>query len=241
MRAQPGFSLVELSIVLVILGLLTGGILAGKSLIHASELRGVGTEMTRYRTAVYTFQDKYFALPGDMTNAASFWLDTTNCPNSAAPTGCNGNGDGLITLGQENDRVWQHLAYAGLVEGSFTGLRGAGSTPGINVPLSKLNPSSGYDLMYQNSAYYGRIGTYLQLGIRNASSGGYMGGPIINAEDSWNIDSKLDDGQADKGLLFAIHGAGVTGCVTNGAAAASSSYILTDTNPNCRLFYWFKY
>ncbi|MBN9993879.1 prepilin-type N-terminal cleavage/methylation domain-containing protein, partial [Listeria monocytogenes] len=71
--AKPGFSLIELSIVLVILGLLTGGILAGQSLIRAAELRSVGEEYQKNRTAVATFRDKYFAIPGDMTNATSFW------------------------------------------------------------------------------------------------------------------------------------------------------------------------
>ncbi|MFM9890490.1 MAG: type II secretion system protein, partial [Rickettsiales bacterium] len=85
-----GFSLVELSIVLVILGLLTGGILSGQSLIRAAELRSVSTEYNRYVTAVQTFRDKYFALPGDMTNAQSFWGSSANCPGTSA----QGNTDG---------------------------------------------------------------------------------------------------------------------------------------------------
>lgn len=59
-----GFSLVELSIVLVILGLLTGGILGGQSLIKAAELRAVTTELDAFQTATNTFRQKYFALPG---------------------------------------------------------------------------------------------------------------------------------------------------------------------------------
>ena len=70
---RSAFSLVELSIVLVILGLLTGGILSGQSLIRAAELRSVTTEYSRYTAATYSFRDKYFALPGDMSNAESFW------------------------------------------------------------------------------------------------------------------------------------------------------------------------
>lgn len=64
-----GFSLVELSIVLVILGLLTGGILAGQSLIRAAELRSVTTEYGRWVTAMHSFRDKYMAIPGDMRDA----------------------------------------------------------------------------------------------------------------------------------------------------------------------------
>ena len=74
---DKGFSLVELSIVLVILGLLIGGILTGQSLIRAAELRSVTTQYQGYVTAVNTFRDKYFALPGDMPNAIDFHSPST--------------------------------------------------------------------------------------------------------------------------------------------------------------------
>ena len=63
---QRGFTLVELSIVLVILGLLVGGVLSGQSLIRAAELRAVSTEHSKFVTAMNSFRDKYFAAPGDM-------------------------------------------------------------------------------------------------------------------------------------------------------------------------------
>jgi len=71
---KNGFSLVELSIVLVIVGLLVGGVLTGKSLIRAADLRSVSTDYEGYRTATSAFRDKYFGLPGDITNASSFWV-----------------------------------------------------------------------------------------------------------------------------------------------------------------------
>ena len=143
---RSAFSLVELSIVLVILGLLTGGILAGQNLIRAAELRSVTTQMTQYRTAFYTFRDKYFAIPGDMRNAIDFWgaqdgadgvgLDCFNDPSSTQAT-CNGDGDGDIQLYPmtETYRAWQHLANAGLIEGTYTGAgtsvpTGGGSSEG---------------------------------------------------------------------------------------------------------------
>ena len=73
MKKTSGFTLVELSIVLVILGLLVGGVLAGQSLIHAAELRAISTELTNYKTAIGAFRDKYLAIPGDMNNAVKFW------------------------------------------------------------------------------------------------------------------------------------------------------------------------
>lgn len=97
-----GFSLVELSIVLVILGLLTGGILAGQSLIRASELRSVGNDVGRFYTATQSFRDKYFALPGDMAIATQIWGTQDNTPGTCKTTPsttiltCNGDGNGQI-------------------------------------------------------------------------------------------------------------------------------------------------
>ena len=101
---KNAFSLVELSIVLVILGLLTGGILGGQSLIRAAELRSVSTEAARYTTAVYSFRDKYMALPGDMPNATAFWGAAPDCSAQTASgaSTCNGNGDGMLRWGGTN-------------------------------------------------------------------------------------------------------------------------------------------
>ena len=133
---KNAFSLVELSIVLVILGLLVGGVLSGQSLIRASELRSASTQFAQYRAAAYTFRDKYFALPGDMPNATAFWQSaggtgadaTCIAAQTSATPACNGNGDGLISGGGsepvahgERFMAWKHLANAGLVEGSYTG------------------------------------------------------------------------------------------------------------------------
>jgi prepilin-type N-terminal cleavage/methylation domain-containing protein len=89
--AKSAFSLVELSIVLVILGLLVGGVLAGQSLIRAAQLRAVTAQVGQYAAASKTFRDKYFALPGDLPNATSFW--------PVNPSGCPAGGGTIIHLG----------------------------------------------------------------------------------------------------------------------------------------------
>jgi hypothetical protein len=156
---------------MVIVGLLTGGVLAGRSLIKAAELRSVSTEFMQYQTAVNVFQEKYNDLPGDMTNATEFWgradtgafsgqcADPVNNAGSGTQT-CNGNGNGKVgewgTLVHPNNaiyyesyRFWQHLANAGLISGTFTGIHSttqhAHAIIGENVPASSF-PNGGWTI-----------------------------------------------------------------------------------------------
>jgi prepilin-type N-terminal cleavage/methylation domain-containing protein len=110
---KQGFTLIELSIVLVIIGLLVGGILVGTDLIKAAEIRSVISQTKALNTAVLTFRIKYDQLPGDFNQATSFWPNTYN-----------GNGNGLIEansdpLPLEAINEWHQLAQAGLIPGDF--------------------------------------------------------------------------------------------------------------------------
>lgn len=179
---KRGFSLVELSIVLVILGLLVGGILAGRSLIRASELRSISSDFTRYKTAIAAFRDKYFYLPGDLPNAVKFWGaqagGTADGPNTTCSqldynnpaTGqatCNGDGNGQIgvynqmSTNYENYRAWQQLSNAGMIEGQFAGVTDSPygvysgnkvTAPGWNIPASRANAQAGFNLAWFGSS-----------------------------------------------------------------------------------------
>ncbi len=214
---KKGFSLVELSIVLVILGLLVGGILAGQSLIRASELRAVGTESQRYITALHAFRDKYFAQPGDMGNATSFWgKDATYCNGdtgtaNAATGTCNGNSNSAMNytntagpITQEHLQAWRQLALSGLIEGTYTGIKATiFADMGINAPASKF--PRGVWTMYSFSST-GTTSNYQydwgnQLQIYELNSGGSAG--IFKPEEAWNIDKKLDDGKPGTGHIMA--------------------------------------
>ncbi len=210
-----GFSLVELSIVLVILGLLTGGILTGQNLIRAAELRSITTEFTAFQTAVNTFRDKYFALPGDMTNAQDFWgvahatINTCRTTVGSGKQTCNGNGDGRITdtvgYGNEVFRFWQHLTNAGLIEGQYTGVQGTSNTvdhdTGINAPASKAD-NMAWGVIWGNgldaSWFSTKEGNQLLLGT---ASGSYPFDDGPNTEEIWSIDKKIDDGKPGTGIL----------------------------------------
>lgn len=245
-----GFSLVELSIVLVILGLLTGGILTGQSLIRAAELRAVSGEYGRYITAVQTFRDKYMAIPGDMRNATKFWTADipANCvatsTTSTANTTCDGNGDGGIglQLTDESYRLWQHLAYAGLVEGTYTGTTGGASNTYTSVsgnsPGSKISNSLWWAWAwnaYNNvgePTYLPAIPSYgnvLMLGGR--SNNFFPAGGIVSPEEMWNIDTKLDDGRPGQGKLVPRP---YVGCSTAATVAdLAAEYAFTTTSKSC--------
>lgn len=258
MRApSSAFSLVELSIVLVILGLLVGGILAGQSLIHASELRKTSAEFTRYQTALLAFRDKYLALPGDMTNATSFWGDNSGtCPDASAngtPGTCNGDGDGAINVSTfvynstEATRAWQHLLMAGLVEGTYSGSNWP-KLPGQNIPAATINPNAGYYFSSEKgwTAATRRSNVSLILGghyLPDASQ--YLLDGALTPTDSWNLDTKMDDGNPGAGRFTAIFRTNAAGstvlndCITpSGHNAVPTTYMVDQNLVSCRVQYW---
>lgn len=244
---KQAFSLVELSIVLVILGLLTGGILAGQSLIRASELRSVTTQASQYMTAGQAFRDKYFALPGDMTNATSFWTAAHTTPATCVTTAgtgtqtCNGDGNGLIGFAAGSNelyRAWQHLANAGLIEGTYSGITQGSttySTTAANAPRGKLGNSLWHVYGWGESAgaagdmFAGNYGNAFEFGGVVANSDPAT--PIMKPEEMWNLDTKMDDGKPSTGsIVTRQYGA----CATaTGVSDANATYTLTSTANSC--------
>jgi len=199
------FTLVELSIVLVILGLLTGGILTGQSLIRAAELRSVVTEYQRYQTAIQTFRDRYQAIPGDMKTATKFWGDdAAACADAAVTDGtpgtCNGNGDGNMNGSSganatgEDYQLWKQLALAGLIEGSYTGISGAAAydvIAGTNVPVGRMGNTgwSAQIVGFVGDGSFWQLGAnynFLQFGTKSAGS--LMIGAALRPEEAWKIE-----------------------------------------------------
>ena len=252
---KHGFTLVELSIVLVILGLLVGGVLTGQSLIRAAELRAVATESSRFTTATYTFRDKYFALPGDMPNATAYWgraAATGDCvTNSSAAVStagvCDGNGNGALSsagAGQYSEvfQYWTQLAKAGLIEGTYTGMAGSGGVihgiAGTNIPKSKLaNAAWGnnYLASYGGTAndFGGTYNNYYIFGAPYANSMPYNG--ILDAGEAYNIDVKTDDGKPATGKILLNWRA--TCAISTGSMDTAATYNLSVTTKSCGLFF----
>lgn len=254
---RQGFSLVELSIVLVILGLLTGGILAGQSLIRAAELRSVSVDYQKYVAAIHGFRDKYFAVPGDFKDSTRFWQRMTatgDCPtNSGAGQNssgtCDGNGNGQIEYaavgGQsgESFQFWRHLASAGLIEGSYTGTAGPGAIQdpllGVNVPRSRM-PDMGWSVRPlgsyggDTSNFGGQYGNSADFGRKLGTAGSTIGGGL-KAEEAWNIDVKMDDGKPGTGKAVVYN----RNVCSNSASATdyASDYALSYTDTYCGFYF----
>ena len=218
---RKGFSLVELSIVLVVLGLLVGGVLGGQALIRASEVRSVGVDFDRYSVAVNAFRDKYNALPGDMRNATQFWGAAHATPAtcySTPSTGketCNGSGNGEVTtvanVSNEIFRFWQHLASAELIEGQFSGIH-EGTTSfsgklGVNTPVARIS-GTGYHAGTIPNNYAGDparfaldYGLMIQYGTGGVNT--TPGWPALTTQETWSVDTKFDDGKPSYGNIIA--------------------------------------
>lgn len=205
-----GFTLIELSIVLVIIGLLVAGILVGQDLIDAAAIRSQIGQLEKYQTAVNAFRNKYGALPGDIAaaKAATFGLATR--------TGGSGRGDGNDQLcgafcppgggsniSGENALFWNDLSTAGLIEGTYQGVDcsvNSGCTASsATVPISSIIPAAKAGQGNYISVYYSPTqgANYFQLlsmtGI--GADGTALGQlPALTHKQALDIDQKIDDG-----------------------------------------------
>jgi hypothetical protein len=247
---NQAFSIVELSIVLVVIGLIVGGVAAGQSLVKAGEIRSVIRDLQRYQTATHTFYDRYTALPGDMSNATSYWgaqdagdglgVDCTAVSSTTTST-CNGSGDNHIgeSAGYyyEDFRFWHHLANAQMVEGTYTGVTGGGGTQnctvGTNCPKSRI-AGTGFSVQYYSTAaasFLGAIkGNLLLYGAQTATS--FTNGAALLAEDAWGMDTKIDDGFPGFGKLQQYTNATLANCIVD-----TSNYDLSQTSRACAIIF----
>src|ERR1019366_8578554 len=108
MRKQTGFTLIEIAIVLVIIGLLLGGVLKGQELITSARVHNLASMQDGFKVAFFGFQDRFRALPGDYSQAVTNISGVTGGTCVAPASAGNGNGDGQI-LADEATLAWEHL------------------------------------------------------------------------------------------------------------------------------------
>ena len=187
MKKQNAFTLIEVSIVLVVIGLIVGGILVGGEMVHQSKLRATATQAMKFQTAVTTFYTKYQCHPGDCLTATM-----TDFGLSAG-----GDGNGFTTGSWEGLRGWVHLAETGMIEGSYDGAWDGDVKPNESYPALKLNDSMGWRFQdfSATSGYY----SHFPLNTQWFRTGNYVGGyyvsyEVLTPEDAQVFDNKIDDG-----------------------------------------------
>lgn len=248
--SADGFTLIELSIVLVIIGLLVGGILVGGELVEHSQMSKAHSDLVRYETAMNSFKAKYDAIPGDMINATTYFPASASCTFSTVSTTqtCNGDGDGQIEISngvlREIYLFWQHLSFADMIEGKYVI---AQSTPdprgkgGYNLPaitwqdasLSIVVGYAGY-LPADNKHYFvmGKV-------VRTASgSYEWPWDNMIPSPAAYAFDTKYDDGKRNSGRLQG-NNIGYAPFSTN--ACGSGSAYSTSTANGCYISYDLKF
>lgn len=248
-----GFSLVELSIVLVILAVIIGGILSGKHLLRAAQTRTVMTEAKEFRIATETFHDKYDAMPGDMLDATEYWgeahTNTITC-RSTASTGtetCDGNGDGKVDESRgEQFRYWQHLKNAELIGGSYTGVAGYQSFQhsiiGQNVPKSK-SLKAGYTFLHTIGHtpqwWASAVGHLYLVGYKEADWDFHTWAPFLTSHEAYAIDQKFDDGHPAYGIVLSFNKHTLPNCTTT-HTDTTTAYSLNSTGEVCSLQILYK-
>ena len=195
--SSRGFTLVEVAIVLVIVGLMLAGVFKGQALIDSARVRSMANEVSGIRTAWYSFQERYRALPGDFQSAG------TQIDSAAV----SGNGNGKLDDDLERAGVWQQLSLAGFINGNFDGSQAAvGSASDVDCAPSTCpkNPFNGYyKISYSAQA----------ADVVDPSHEIFTGSQIpvgILAE----LDRKLDDGLPNSGN-FRVHRSFQSSCTRN--------------------------
>lgn len=247
-QTARAFTLMELAVVLVIIGLVAGGIMLGQSILVNARMQSVITDVDMYTTAVTNFRKQYLALPGDLNNATTNWgTDSSGCPSGGGSTGtCNGNADNKIgavaSYENESFRLWQHLYGAGMFPDRLSGVAVSGGTyhskPGVNIPA--IGRDGGIFVGYwgyiagsanQFDGFYGNVFLVGKYYLNNAPYSAFF-----TPAQAQSIDAKMDDGIPATGKVRAFVSTSTynPGCTTT-AVASTSLYALTATTPKCSL------
>ena len=183
-KINRGFTLIELAIVLVVIGLLLGGILKGQELIESARARNLISQLDSIKAAYFTFQDKYRALPGDYPGILAR-ANLSGISNDSV----GGNSDGVVRdtpQARESLLAWVHLSHANLISGNY---RASGSQPDATGEWPR-NPYGATLQLQYDTQYAGSKGV-ARLSLKTGNQ--------VPARILAEIDRKIDDGRADSG------------------------------------------
>jgi prepilin-type N-terminal cleavage/methylation domain-containing protein len=244
---KNGFTLIEMSIVLVIIGIIAAGVSGASSLIEAAKLRSVMSDVNRFKLAIDEYQLKYQALPGDHSEASKFFV-TENIIY-------DGNGDGIITnstTSQEFAKLWNHLTLAGLLEDGanvnkyFKGTARGGVSAAINPPCKSnyffSNTTKFSEAFYGGHIIQGIKAKYsFQFGCTYDAALIYSGAsPIISPINSEIIDIKSDDGLPYSGGIRATIGNSNSGETLSQCVDNTNHYLISNEEAVCNMLFEYR-
>lgn len=212
MKKQSGFTLIELAIVLVIIGLLLGGVLKGQELITQAKIKNVIADFNGITAAYYGYQDRYKAIPGDDAGATR-WGATVSIGNGNGTLGGAWNlnraspaSSTATTETDESSLFWRHLRLAGFVGGS------GGANPN-NAVAGMVGVQQGNDTFRSVSGTAGTGFTGLILCSSN-----------LPDKIAIAVDTTLDDGNPQTGNVRAITQTAPNPAIAANAAADTATY-----------------
>ncbi len=218
LNRQKGFTLIEIAIVLVIIGLLLGGVLKGQELINTARVRAMNNTVDGITAAWFSFQDRYRSFPGDYNTTQS----QVNLPG--APLG--GDGNGLVDTDNERARVWVHLEAAGYLTGGYTNAAATVAADSYDC-ISAICPDNGFG-SGMNLSY----GAMVQTGAANTHE--LISGRGVPVEVIAELDRKVDDGSPNSGAMqLGTAGAGWDAAAEGLCITAANEYELQNPSDNC--------
>jgi len=203
-KDQRGYSLIELSIVLVVISVLIGGVLRGKELIDQACLKSALSQVEDFRRAVYLYQSLYGGLPGDSPNMKQYLGGNLR----------EGDGDGIIS-GDGLDPTaeafifWQHLHAAQLIANPGNSESGNEVTFGHGVPKARVG--GGWTITFEPESSL--PGHWFRLGEKHGTKND---GPLLTPRQALSLDRQGDDGNPKMGRIQARDGFGTSSgsCIT---------------------------
>ncbi|MDB5490505.1 MAG: prepilin-type N-terminal cleavage/methylation domain protein [Micavibrio sp.] len=233
-RSQAGFTLVELAIVMIIIGLLIGGVLKGQELIGNAQVTATVAQLKAVEAATSTFKDTYAGIPGDLKGENSRLPSCT-----ALPCMAGGNGDQKLnstpdgTPDTEATAFFPQLSVANLMTGIVPGTNAwGGNFPAAKISANGIIPGSITTIATGLTGAVGTLGASsgLYLAVVSTVAGASATNVGLKPTEASRIDTKLDDGVPGSGSVLGIGG------TTCGSATATGVYDTKTNNATCGLY-----
>lgn len=234
-KNKQGFTVVELAVVVVIIGLLISSVLVGQSMIRTSYQDSIISDLNSYKAAVNTFELNYGFKPGDMRNASDYWGSTAD-----------GNGNGIVDS-SEPSRVWEQLSLSEIIKTPYS--YAATITIGTNFPITNFDGATfsyGDANFWSDSFFIERAGAGTNAFCLNGDVLGDVDdvcpspwGSTFLVEDAMAVDLKIDDGVASSGKVIG------SSCIDDSSLEFEEfgslsdddfDYQITNTNPCGMMF-----